>query len=216
MSTGNFVPALGCDFLTPFYDKVVGLTTREADFKKALVQQASVERHHWVLDLACGTGTLTIMVKEAAPEADVTGIDGDRQILEFARSTALAKHADIKFETGLLFDLPYRNESFDRVVSSLFFHHLSRGNKEKTLREVWRVLKPAGELHTADWGKPSNILSAIASFSIKLHVAFETTSENFNGLLPALIEELGFGDVKETRSFDTVFGTIRLYKSIKN
>lgn len=44
MSTGKFVPALGYDFLTPYSVRIVALTTREAAFKKALVQQASIER----------------------------------------------------------------------------------------------------------------------------------------------------------------------------
>lgn len=121
MSSDNFVPALGYDFLTPYYDRVVGLTTREATFKKALVQQASIEQHHCVLDLACGTGTLTIMVKEAAPDVNVIGIDGHRRILDLARAKASSKLLDIQFDTGMSFDLPYPDNSFDRVVSSLFF-----------------------------------------------------------------------------------------------
>lgn len=215
MSSGNFVPALGYDFLTPYYDRVVGLTTRETAFKKALVQQASIKSHHCVLDLACGTGTLTIMVKEAGPEADVTGIDGDNKILELARAKASAKQLDIQFENGMSFDLPYPDNVFDRVVSSLFFHHLTRNDKIKTLIGVKRVLKENGELHIADWGKASNVLTAIASYSIQLLDGFETTADNFNGLLPGLIEESGFEPVKETRSFDTIFGTIRLYKSMR-
>lgn len=121
MKSDGFVPALSYDFLTPYYDRVVGLTTREAAFKRALVQQASIERGQSVLDLACGTGTLTIMIKEAAPDVNVIGIDGDRRILDFARSKAAAKQLDIRFDNGMSFDLPYSNNVFDRVVSSLFF-----------------------------------------------------------------------------------------------
>lgn len=211
----SFVPALGYHFLTPYYDRVVGLTTREATFKKLLVQQSSIEPHHRVLDLACGTGTLTIMVKVAAPKAVVSGIDGDNKILELARSKAAAKHLEIQFDNGMSFDLPYPENSFDRVFSSLFFHHLTRTDKKKTFAEVNRVLKQDGEMHIADWGKPSNFLTAIASYSIKALDGFATTSDNFNGLLPGLIVESGFGRVEETRSFNTIFGTIRLYKSIK-
>ena len=214
MNSDGFVPALGYDFLTPYYDRVVGLTTREAAFKKALVQQASIEPHHCVLDMAGGTGTLTIIIKEAEAEADVTGIDGDHKILEWARSKAESKKLDIQFDNGMSFDLPYPDNVFDRVVSSLFFHHLTRNDKLKTLHEVKRVLKENGELHIADWGKASNVLTAMASFPIKILDGFETTTDNFNGLLPGLMEESGFGQVEETSSFDTVFGTIRLYKSI--
>lgn len=77
------------------------------------------------------------------------------------------------------------------------------------------MLKENGELHVADWGKPSNFLTAIASYSIKTLDGFETTGDNFNGLLPGLIEGSGFGREEETRSFDTAFGTIRLCRAIR-
>lgn len=215
MRSGKYIPALGYDFLTPFYDRVVGLTTREATFKRALVGQANLESRARVLDLACGTGTLTIMLKEAMPEADVTGIDGDGRILKIADSKASAKQLNIRFDQGMSYNLPYDDNTIDRVVSSLFFHHLTRGNKLKTLSEVWRVLKHGGGLHIADWGRPSNTLTAIASYSIKVLDGFETTRDNFNGSLPKLIEEAGFSQVEQTLSFDTIFGTIRLYKTKK-
>ncbi len=55
----------------------------------------------------------------------------------------------------------------------------------------------------------------MASYSIKMLDGFETTDDNFDGLLPSLIEESGFGNVEESGSFDTIFGTIRLYNSKK-
>lgn len=211
----QLVPALGYHFLTPYYDKVIGLTTREDAFKKALVHQASIKPHHCVLDLACGTGTLTIMVKEAVPEADVTGIDGDGKILELARAKAAAKNLDIQFDNGMSFDLPYTDTPFDRVISSLFFHHLTRDDKLKTFREVNRILKQNGEMHIADWGKASNILTALASYSIKMLDGFETTRDNFNGSLTVLMEETGFGQIEETALFNTIYGTLRLYRALK-
>jgi len=53
----------------------------------------------------------------------------------------------------MVFELPYPDNSFDRVVSSLVFHHLTRENKIHSLKEVFRVLKPQGELHVLDFGK---------------------------------------------------------------
>lgn len=215
MSSGSFVPALGYDFLTSYYDKVVGLTTREAVFKKALVHQSAIGPQHRVLDLACGTGTLTIMVKEVTPEADVTGIDGDNKILELARSKGAAQQLDIRFDNGMSFDLPYPDESFDRVFSSLFFHHLTRENKLKTLSEVKRVLRPNAEFHVADWGLPSNRLMKFSSRFVQLLDGFETTADNFEGQLPVFMTETGFTNVEETGSFNTLFGTIRLHQCTK-
>ncbi len=216
MSDGKYIPALRFDRLTPFYDPVVQITTREKVFKKALVKQAEVKAGQSVLDLACGTGTLTILLKQAAPEANISGIDGDSKILEFAKNKAVRAGLDINFDKGFSQRMPYSDESFDHVVSSLFFHHLIRENKLKTFREVWRVLKPQGEFHIADWGHPENHLMKIGSFFIKVLDGFETTSDNFRGHLPELVKKAGFEQIEETESFNTFFGTIRLYKSLKN
>lgn len=216
MKSERYIPALSYDWLTPYYDPVVRLTTRESRFKKALVEQLhSGAADQRLLDLACGTGTLAILLRKSYPQAAVTGIDGDAKILEIARAKAKKAGVTVRLEKGMSFDLPFRDESFDRVASSLFFHHLNRANKIKTLREVCRVLKPGGELHVADWGNPANLLMGFVSNFIRIFDGFETTADNFEGLLPGLIEQAGFQTVEETKSFDTMFGTIRLYRSRK-
>lgn len=215
MKNEKYIPALSYDWLTPFYDPVVRLTTRENAFKKALIEQSNVEAASRVLDLACGTGTLTVLIKNAAPRTEVVGIDGDAKILKIAEAKAKKAGVQVRFDEGMSFDLPYPDASFDRVFSSLFFHHLTRENKLQTFREVRRVLKPNGELHVADWGLPANSLMRCASYFIQLLDGSETTSDNFNGLLPKLIIESGFDSVAETALFNSVFGTIRLYASRK-
>lgn len=215
MKNDNYIPALGYDVLTPFYDTVVGGTTREKFFKRALVEQSRIKINHRVLDLACGTGTLTIWLKKAAPEAEIIGIDGDPKILGLAREKSLAGNLEIRFDEGMSYALPYADASFDRVVSSLFFHHLTRENKLKTLQEIKRVLKPKGEFHIADWGLPANLLMKMSSRFIQMLDGYKTTADNFDGRLPKLIEKAGFENVEETNRFNTLFGTIRLHKSCK-
>lgn len=215
MKNDNYIPALGYDGLTPFYDTVVSGTTREKVFKRALVEQSRIKVNHRVLDLACGSGTLTILLKKSAPEAEIIGLDGDPKILDLARKKTLAENFEIRFDEGMSYALPYADASFDRVVSSLFFHHLTRENKLKTLQEIGRVLKPKGEFHIADWGLPANSLMKFSSRFIQLLDGFETTADNFDGLLPEFIKETGFENVEETNRFNTLFGTIRLHKSCK-
>jgi ubiquinone/menaquinone biosynthesis C-methylase UbiE len=196
---------LSYDWLTPFYDPAVRLTTREKVFKKALVKQAKIKANHRVLDLACGTGTLTILIRRMQPQTEVIGIDGDAKILETARTKAKESSVEIQFDEGMSFDLPYEDESFDRVVSSLFFHHLTRENKSKTLGEVKRVLKSNGEFHIADWGLPANSLMKGSSYLIQLLDGFETTTDSFNSLLPKLMTDAGFETVEETNYYNSLF-----------
>ena len=214
MKNDRYIPALGYDALTPYYDKVVGWTTREKIFKNALVEQAQVGMNQRVLDLACGTGTLTILLKKAAPAAEIWGVDGDPKILKLAREKARLGDFEIRFDEGMSFDLPYADASFDRVVSSLFFHHLTPESKRKTLLEVRRILKTGGTLHVADWGKPANLLMKFASTPVQW-LDGATTKDSYAGRLPELMAEAGFADIIETADYSTVFGTLRLDRAVK-
>jgi len=215
MNNEKYIPALGYDRLTPFYDMVIGLTTREKLFKKVLAEQAEIKSNHRVLDLACGTATLTILLKQIQPQAEIIGIDGDAKILELAKEKVRQTGLEIQFDKGLSFDLPYLTESFDSVVSSLFFHHLTRENKLKTLGEIKRVLKPEGKFHIADWGLPANLLMRFSSRLIQMLDSFETTADNFAGRMPELMADAGFEQIEETSRCNTFFGTIRFHKALK-
>ena len=215
METEKYIPALRFNWLTAVYDPVVRLTTREKIFKTALIEQARLKPQQRVLDLACGTATLAVLIKKTQPQAEVIGIDGDAKILAIAKRKTETANLEVEFDEGMSFELPYPDQWFDRVFSSLFFHHLTRENKVRTLREVRRVLKPGGELHVADWGKPHNLLMKIASRGIELLDGGETTADNFKGLLPSFIGGSGFRKVTETLHFNSLFGTIRLLKATK-
>lgn len=213
LSTSPYVPALGFHWLTPCYDLVVRCTTRERAFKQALVHQAAVKPGHHVLDLACGTGTLALWIKRAVPSAEVTGADGDPCILARAREKSARAGLEVRLDQALSFSLPYADGMFDRVVSSLFFHHLVAEDKLRTLRELFRVLAPGGELHVADWGRPANPLMRVLSLSIRMLDGFAVTRDNVSGNLPVMFRAAGFIDVHETRSFDTIFGTMTLLQA---
>jgi ubiquinone/menaquinone biosynthesis C-methylase UbiE len=210
----NYIPALGFDFLTPFYDTVVKWTTREKVFKGKLARQIEIPTGGRLLDLACGTGTLTVALKRKFPQAEIHGLDGDAKILHIARRKAAAGGAEINFTEAFSTAMPYAGDFFDAVVTSLFFHHLTPENKRKTLLEVFRVLKPGGALHVADWGKPANILMKIASQPI-IWLDGATTKDSFQGKLPELVAEAGFTETGETANFGTFFGTLRIHKARK-
>lgn len=110
----RYAPALRIPALTRFYDVLLRTTLREQEFKTELIQQAGIHPGHRVLDLGCGTATLSIMIKQLQPEAIVVGLDGDDEALDIARAKAKAAHVAIDFRRGLSFN-PFEPESFDRV-----------------------------------------------------------------------------------------------------
>ena len=210
-----YIPALRYKWLTALYDPIVRWTTRESTFKSALLAQADIQPRHKILDLGCGTATLTIAMKVACPDAEVLGLDGDSRILEIAERKAAEAGVIFSLDQGYSYALPYAEKSFHRVVSSLFFHHLTTENKRRTLTEIERVLKPGGELHIADWGKAQNVFMRSVFFLVQLLDGFETTRDNVQGRLPAFIKEGGFRDVRQTAEFATPLGTISLFSAKK-
>lgn len=214
-SSRNYVPALGFHWLTPAYDLIVRATTRERTFKSALIEQANLHGAHRLLDLACGTGTLAIWIKRLYPDVSVTAIDGDANILAIASRKAAKANTALQFHHGLSVNLPYANDCFDRIVSSLFFHHLAWRDKQRTAQELYRVMRPGGELHVADWGRATGPVMRSGFFLIQLLDGFKNTQDNVDGKLIELFLNAGFADVSEQQTFSTVFGTMALYRAVK-
>ena len=213
MSDQPFIPALRFEALTRFYDPAVGLTTRESLFKARIVGQLSPLPGQKILDLGCGSGTLAIELCDKEPQARVTGLDADPEILKRARAKA-AGRAGITFDEGFSNDLPYEDSAFDAVVSTLFFHHLSPETRRETAAELVRVLRPGGRLHVADWDRPASPLMRVLSLGIRLLDGFEATRDNFAGRLPGILERAGFTAVARTGMTPTMFGTIGLLEAL--
>lgn len=211
----DYIPALRFKALSRFYDPLLRLTTREARFKAALIEQAQVPAGSTVIDIGCGTGTLAIGLKHRFPEARVVGIDADPEILERARLKAHAERVEVEFLEGRANALPFANGMAQRVVSSLFFHHLQPQDKIEALTEALRILGKDGELHIADWGAPSNVLMRVLFFPVQLLDGFYNTKDHLDGRLPAIVEESGAKRVRTREYFNTAFGTLVLLDACK-
>jgi ubiquinone/menaquinone biosynthesis C-methylase UbiE len=215
LTESKYVPALGFNCLTPFYDALIRTTGREHTVKQALIEQALLEPGQQVLDLASGTGTLSIWIKQSQPQVRVTGVDGDSKILAIARSKADKARVAVRFVQAYSCSLPHPPAQFDRVLSSMFFHHLTWQDKVRTAEEIYRVLKPGAELHLADWGRSANLCMRGLFLSVQLLDGFENTRSHVQGKLDSLFEQNGFVDVTQRRTFNTIYGTVALYSATK-
>ncbi|MDO9184380.1 MAG: class I SAM-dependent methyltransferase [Bacteroidia bacterium] len=215
MNSTKYIPALKYEWLTRFYNPLIRVTMPEKEFKTELVRQANIKENHKVLDFGVGTATLSLMIKDTNPSSEVNGVDVDEKVLEIANKKIKKARAMIFVTKYDGVKLPYSNASFDRVLTSLVFHHLTAQQKHNSLVEIKRVLKPNGELHIADWGKASSVLMRSLFFFVQILDGFETTNDNVKGLLPAYIEIAGFKKVEIKKNYSTIFGTLTLYKAVK-
>ena len=134
------------------HDRVVSHPNKDPldeykDYEEALetvVQTIAAQINEVGLDLGTGTGNLAGRFLKAGNV--MCGIDQSRQMLRQCRM----KFPEMETKLGNFLTIPYLDDKFDFVVSSFAFHHLTDEQKQLSLTEIDRVLKPHGRLCIAD------------------------------------------------------------------
>lgn len=200
MAQRDYIPAAGCDLFLPFYDLLTKLIGGD-EARRALLDLAELESGHRVLDIGCGTGSLAIEIRLRQPDIEVIGLDPDPKALARAKRKAERAGAAIKFNQGFSSALPYPGASFDRVFSSFMFHHLQGEEREKTLQEVRRVVKPGGHLFLVDFDRSGS--SKEHGLSRLVHSHYR---DNVESCIVGLMSQAGFSEVKKIGKRMLMFG----------
>ena len=125
-------------------------------WRKEITIKLPTTRHIKVLDVATGTGDLAIMIAQQC-HAKINAIDVSEKMLEKGREKALAEKIDEKivFQNANVENLPFDDNTFDYCTISFGVRNFS--NLNKSLKEIYRCLKPGGKLFIIEFGKkPSN------------------------------------------------------------
>ena len=206
----TFMPAAGRDVFLPLYDPLTKLMGFDA-ILASLILQANLQSGFRVLDVGCGTGTLAVKIKRQHPAIDVVALDPDRHALARAARKATRAGVSIQFDRGFSDALPYEREVFDRVFSSMMFHHVRRSEREPTLREIRRVLKTGGRLEFLDLvsssGHAHGLLARI------LHPP-KRLDQGADKPLLELMSRAGFVDAKRVGDRNTIAGPVGFYEAI--
>ncbi len=133
---------------------------RDQAWRRFAVRQAGVRPGDRVLDVACGTGDLTLAFATRSPAAAVVGVDFTPEMLALAapkaRKVRALDPARVAFETGDAMDLRFDDASFD--VVSIAFGIRNVQHPDRALAEFHRVLRPGGRLVILEFDKPTNPL----------------------------------------------------------
>jgi ubiquinone/menaquinone biosynthesis C-methylase UbiE len=202
----TYLPAAGHDWTLPLYDPLVKLLGIHK-VRSALLDQAALQATHSVLDIGCGTGTLATLVKRLYRNVEVVGLDPDPKALARAKRKATRAAVSVRFDQGFAHELPYPQASFDRVFSSFMFHHLRADLREKTLREVRRVIAPGGSLHLVDFARPEE--QAVGWWE-RLLYSRPHLKDNSASRILRLFSQAGFERPKKVRDGAILNGLFRI------
>jgi ubiquinone/menaquinone biosynthesis C-methylase UbiE len=152
-----------------------------------------------VLDVGCGTGDyLGIMAPLVAPGPAV-GLDLSATLIARAQQRAAADEANVSFRVGDVYDLPFPDASFDRVIATQILLHLA--DPWRAVTEMRRVLAPAGLLSIGEWDWDSTCL-AVTDLELGRRFTHLLCDQMHNGLivreLPWQLARHGFTHVTVT------------------
>jgi ubiquinone/menaquinone biosynthesis C-methylase UbiE len=141
------------------YDLMLWVASRgrERVFRERQVDLARIAPGEAVLDVGCGTGSLAIAAARRVGEHGVVhGVDPSAELVARARKKARRAGVEVTFAVAAGEELPFPDASFDVVLSTLVFHHLSHDALRASVAEIRRVLKPGGRMLAVDIGGPQN------------------------------------------------------------
>jgi ubiquinone/menaquinone biosynthesis C-methylase UbiE len=205
-----YIPAAGHHSLLPVYDiltKVMGVDRVRA----LLLEQADIRPSYCVLDVGCGTGSLAVSTKRREPSAQVFGVDPDAEALLRARRKAERASVDVQFDEGFADALPYPDATFDRVLSSMMFHHLHRDQKAGMLRELRRVLRPGGRVEMLDFAKPDTGGGAVTRI---LH-SHQLLNDNSEARVLGSFAEAGFASVRPVARGRILIWNVAFFQAVR-
>ncbi len=211
----EFIPALGYNWLTSFYDLTIKLTMPERKFRTLLMNELDPKNGETILEFGYGTGQNIILAHQRNKKIKLKGLDIDPKVKAIAERKMDKIGLDINLDLYDGFTFPYEDNTFDKVFSSLVFHQLNQKDKLLSLKEIYRVLKPGGKLIVGDWGKAKNKLMRFTFYFVQIIDGFRTTNDNVRGLLPKFIKKARFRNVAETDYINTKIGTYSYYKATK-
>lgn len=188
----RFKPALAYNILTPIYDRVNEALGFGKVFSRKVLRYADINEDDKVLDVGMGTGTFITLALERFPNLEIVGIDPDKKTITIANDKLRNLGKKPSLVRGFAQNMPFEDGSFDKVVSSLVFHHIPQEIKPQALKEIYRVLKDDGRFLLADFGKPETLTETVLLNVGSIFDGRQNMQANLKGQLPTMLRNAGF------------------------
>ena len=127
-----------------YYDLLMVLMTfgREKKLRQMETGLSKLKSGDKVLEIGCGTGSLTIAAKEqVGPSGEAVGIDIAPEMVAIANRKAALKRIDVSIKVGSIANIPFPDNRFDVVMCSFMIFHMPEDVRRKGFTEIRRVLK---------------------------------------------------------------------------
>lgn len=135
------------DEISPYYDKINSFISLGFNLavKITSIRNLKIQPKSKILDICCGTGDLTQIIRKIQPDTQVIGVDFSPSMLNAARK----KNPRYSFIEGNCTNLPFDDNKFDYVTTSYGLRNIE--NRKQAIKEVYRVLQPKGKFLILDF-----------------------------------------------------------------
>lgn len=179
------------------FDRLESQSAHHAYDYQTELKGLGLEPRARVLDAGCGSGVVARHLAERFQTAEVYGCDISQS--RIAAAEKKSHNPRISFSVQDLTRLQYPDSLFDAVVLRYVLQHLPREAGAQALREIFRVLRPGGEIRVIDFDgfiinifpQPPAVREILDRLRISGPVDFETGRK-----IPSLLETAGFRDLE--------------------
>lgn len=208
--TKAFVPALGFRWLTALYDPLIRGWSAARKLRASVIEALELQPGMRLLELGAGPGRLAIQIKQQHPTVAIETVDADVSMVARAQRNATKAGLDIAVHEGDMTQLPELG-TFDRVYSTMTFHHLSPEAKTTALAEARRVLRPGGRFVVGDFGRPRDPLQwALFAWIQQPLDGFRNTRPHRDGRYERAVRD-AFPQVHSAAAWRSIAGTLEVF-----
>lgn len=178
-----------------------------ARLRRLPLQGLQIDPQAQILDLCCGRGEATRFLLERSDH--VTGLDASPKALKRARQDV----PQAQYVEAFAQQMPFVDESFDLVHTSLALHELQPPIRRQAIQEIYRVLKPEGIFVTIDFHRPQLPLMwpglALFLWMFETETAWDLLGQN----LPQTLQEIGFSQCHQHLEVGGALQVIQAHKT---